>query len=97
MKSGAELEGAFQARGIVRGGTLLLRANDAVQLLLAAQAERVRVLGVDAFRITPETTQPVMEHSLDVISSTLADEPWRTVADFVLQQPDDLYFEVVLE
>lgn len=91
-----EIEVAFRERGVVRGGILFLPADDAVALTEAARQTGVRVLGVDAFRLSGDVTQPLMEHSVDFSSESGETDLWTKASDFIRRQPTDLFFEVVL-
>jgi hypothetical protein len=91
-----EIELAFRERGVVRGGILFLRADDAVGLTEAARQTGVRVLGVDAFRLSDDATQPLMQHSVDFSSESRESDLWTKASDFIRRQPTDLFFEVVL-
>jgi hypothetical protein len=91
-----EIELAFRGRGVVRGGILFLRADDAVGLTEAARQRGVRVLGVDAFRLSDDATQPLMQHSVDFSSESRESDLWTKASDFIRCQPADLFFEVVL-
>ena len=93
-----QLEGEFRDRGIARGGVLFLRNADAAALIQRAQDARLRVLEVDGFILGDRSTQPSMEHSIDLTSNPYAGDPWTAAHEFLKQQLGrDLYFEVVLE
>jgi hypothetical protein len=96
MSKAPEIEAAFRERGTVRGGLLLLRADDAIALTNAAREAGIAVLGVDAFILGPGITQPVMEHSRDLSAQSSATDSWTSAIDFIQRQPEHLYFEVVL-
>jgi hypothetical protein len=96
MTPGKDIELAFRVRGVVRGGILFLRADDAVGLTEAARQTGVRVLGVDAFRLSDDATQPLMQHSVDFSSESRESDLWTKASDFIRRQPTDLFFEVVL-
>ena len=96
MTKGTELESEFHNRGVLRGGILFLRAQDAIALIEAARHGRVRVLGIDAFRLGVTSTQPVVEHSADFSRESAGSDIWTRAADSVRHQPEDLHFEVVL-
>lgn len=91
-----EIELAVRGRGVVRGGILFLRANDAVALTEAARQRGVRVLGVDAFRLSDDVTEPLMQHSVDFSSESQEADLWTKASDFIRRQPTDLFFEIVL-
>ena len=90
------IELSFRGRGVVRGGILFLPADDAVALTEAARQAGVRVLGVDAFRLSDDITQPLMQHSVDFSSESPGADVWTKASDFIRLQPTDLFFEVVL-
>ena len=95
-----QLESVFRDRGEVRGGILLLAAKDARALIDSARQHNVRVLGVDGFTLTQRTTEPMMEHSLDLTASGAPEvrDPWTTASEFLRGFEDtSLRFEVVLE
>ena len=92
-----QLESAFEQRGVLRGGILLLRPGDAVALTEAAKQKGIRVLGIDAFRLGSGTTQPLMEHSVDLSVESGMVDCWAKASEFIRKQPVDLVFEVVLE
>ena len=91
-----EIELAFRGRGVVRGGILFLCANDAVALTEAARQTGVRVLGIDAFRLSDDVTEPLMQHSVDFSSESQKPDLWTKASEFIRRQPTDLFFEVVL-
>jgi hypothetical protein len=92
-----EIESAFLERGIMRGGILFLRATDAVALTEVARQKGIRILGVDGFRLGSNSTQPLLEHSVDFSSEPQETDSWTRTADFIRRQPTDLFFEVVLD
>jgi hypothetical protein len=90
------LEGEFRPRATIRGGILMFRAADAVDLIQTAHARRVRVLGIDTFRLTERTTTPEYDHTLD-LSGHHAESDWDEAIEFVrTRESDGLHFEVVL-
>ncbi len=97
MTTGEEIESASQARGIVRGSILFLRASDAIALTEAARENGARVLGVDGFRLADDTTQPLMEHSVDFSSERRGADLWtRAAVSFGVSRPicsSKLYWE----
>ncbi len=75
------LEQTFETRGIRRGGILFLAASDAIALVEAARQQRHPVLGVDSFVITDTTTQPLMEHSMDLSVGAIPADTWSAASD----------------
>ena len=97
--SAAELEAMFRERGTMRGGVLLLRADDALSLVEMARQQKVKVLGADAFLLRDGATLPLMEHSLDLgTERTTGDRDiWGRLSDHIRQlRSSDLYFEIVM-
>jgi hypothetical protein len=85
----------FKSRGIVRGGILILGPHEALAMVARAREQSVPVLGVDGFWITEQTTQPDMEHSIDLGG---AQSSWRRAEEFIRTRADsDLMFEVVAD
>jgi len=92
-----KLKAVFQNRGVMRGGILFLRSDDAVALIEAARQAGIRVLGIDGFLLGPESTEPSMEHSIDYSSWPRQSGCWTEASIFVRSQPSDFVFEVVLD
>lgn len=85
----------FKSRGIVRGGILILGPHEALAMVARAHEQGVPILGVDGFWITEQTTQPDMEHILDLghVQSS-----WREAEEFIRSRADTgLMFEVVAD
>src|SRR3982751_6195829 len=92
-----ELERKFAGRGPERGGILMLRPADALALVRRARAERVPVLGVDAFDLGPAATRPLSEHTLDFSGASCRTNPWSEAEAFLEERAEsDMHFEVVL-
>ena len=94
------IEDEFSDRGIVRGRTLMVPAEIALEMVRRSRDLQVKVLGIDGFMLTPTTTQAVWEHSLDL--TRLGDlsreaECWDRAEQFLLERKQmDLYFWVDL-
>jgi len=91
----------FYKLGVIRGGLLLLRPPDALQLIRRCKQLGLPVLGVDGFFLTATTTQPSMEYSIDLSGSrkppSIA-ESWDMAEAFVTKRlATDLFFEVAIE
>jgi hypothetical protein len=77
----------------------MLHPGDAIELVRRCRERGIEVLGVDGFRLTERTTQPVMEQSIDL--SGLEDlrrrsACWDRAEEFLLQRStSDLFFKVV--
>ena len=91
------LEQSFAARGIKRGETLMLSAPDALAFIDAARQRQARILGVDSFIVTETTTQPLMEHILDLSVGGVPADSWSEARRFVEQRRDSGFmFEIVV-
>ena len=87
------LEEEFSHRGVMRGGILILSADGALAMVERARELGVPVLGVDEFWITESTTQPDLEHSLDLGAGK---GRWDEAAAFIAARAvSGLMFEVV--
>ena len=96
-----ELE--FLARGVVRGSSLLmLRPQDAIDLVRVCRERQVPVSDVEGFRVYPNGgTQPFMDHSLGLgRASRDVDDPdncWSMAERFLLDHvSSDFFFCVTL-
>jgi hypothetical protein len=86
----------FARRGIVQGGTLMLYAEPALEMVERARELGVPILGVDGFWVTETTTQPDMEHSVDLGSGGV--DSWDAAAGFIQSRSAlGLMFEVVAD
>lgn len=92
------IEQEFMSRGIVRGGELLLSPQDALDMVSRCRELRVRLLGIDGFRVTPTSTQPLLEESTDFTRSHSIEDTWEEARAFLAQRAaSGLLFEVVTE
>jgi len=104
MKTGTEIEREFAERGVKRGGLLLLPASEALAMIAKCREAGLRVLGVDGFSINVDSTQPLMEHSVDLsrdnvlASATGEVDGCQAASDFIAARSGkNLYFEVTIE
>ncbi|MBD2108675.1 hypothetical protein [Nodosilinea sp. FACHB-13] len=75
----------------------MLNANDALAFIETARQQQQPIFGVDSFVITETTTQPMMEHILDLSVGGLPDDTWSEAHRFVLERRDlGFMFEVVV-
>jgi len=72
-----------------------VESSRALQIIEDCKSKRIRVLGIDGFKVTPTSTQPFMEHSVDYSDKK---EAWDDAIAFVKFKSDlGLMFEVVCE
>ena len=91
------IEQEFADKGVLRGAVFMLRAQSALEMVRRCREEGIEVLGLDAFRLTEQTTQPLMEQSIDLTKPGEGD-CWIRAETFLAARTDsDLYFEVVID
>jgi hypothetical protein len=89
------IEKEYIYKGILRGGILLLPAAIALEMVRKCREKNIQILGIDGFLITPTTTQPSMEQSID-FDDPSSDDNWARAECFLTVRANtDLYFEVV--
>jgi hypothetical protein len=91
----AELLTRFESRARRSGRMLLFDPETASELVTAAQAAGVRVLGVDGFRVSADGIQPLQEMELDVEDSPTPYDATRTFLSRVTAP--GYMFEVALD
>ncbi len=98
MSKSAYLEDEFSSRATIRGGILMFQAFDAIDLIKEAQVRRLPILGVDTFRLGESTTEPLIEHMLDLSRKEInLDTNWIEAIRFIEERKDNgFYFEVVI-
>lgn len=89
------IEKDFLHLGIKRAGLLLLKRDDAVQLVIECQKQNVVILGIDGFFITKDTTEPSIEHSIDISNRDFNTEDYNLLMEFLLENDQSMYFEII--
>ncbi len=85
----------FRPYGFQKGGILFFTADIAVGVIDEAEKANIPVLGVDAFTVRLNSTQPHMEHSNDVSS---LDAGWNEARELIASKKHlGLVFEIVLK
>ncbi|MCL6600923.1 MAG: hypothetical protein K6T81_19635 [Alicyclobacillus macrosporangiidus] len=94
-----EIELELSKRGIKRGGTYLLSPSDALDVVKRCRELNIRILGIDAFKLTDHTTQPVLEHSVDFsLTQDTGKGSWFEAETFIKERFHlGLMFEIVCE
>jgi hypothetical protein len=82
---------------IERAGLYLYSRKNAIAFVMACRKEKVRLLGIDGFIITSNSTQPSMNNSIDFSSSFFKGDVYDEAIVFLEIQPDELFFEIVFE
>jgi hypothetical protein len=74
-----EIMNKFRQRGEVRGKELLLTPGDALEALLLCERSDVAVVGVEAFRLHGDTTEPLQNLIADCSPPPSAN--WRSYCE----------------
>jgi hypothetical protein len=94
----AKIEDEFQHLSVVPGKRLILRVPDAVSFARRCREKEVRVLGVDAFRVTSDGIWPDPRESIDLSTPAYRDEDcWKLAEEFLIARPGGLFFEVIAD
>lgn len=93
------VEEEFRELGVLRGNLLMLRPADAIVFIRRCRERGVKVLGVDGFHLTDETTQPDRGESIDLSGcSRRGGDSWNQAEGFLNERIErDLFFEVVTD
>ena len=76
---------------------MFLSAPDALDFIEAARQEHQPVFGVDAFRLTDTTTEPLIDHMLDLSGQPVPADTWSEARQFVEERSScGFMFEVVV-
>jgi hypothetical protein len=99
MAVSQDLSKEFAPRAMERHGLMLLRSADAVQFVERCADRGITVFGIDAFLVTDDHVQPLMEHSIDFsVSHPPVDNDtiYQKAADFLKARDHlELWFEIV--
>ncbi|MCP5467925.1 MAG: hypothetical protein H7A32_01485 [Deltaproteobacteria bacterium] len=91
----SKLKELFKSKGILQpGGWFILSKKEAIELIEACNKEKVQILGIDGFFLREKGIQPSLEHSVD-FSELELEEAYQRSLEFLNQQPEELFFEVV--
>jgi len=94
-----QLEAQFAERGMPHsGGLLVLAPDDAIELVRAAERERIPILGVDGFFISPTEAVSPLVHLADFSAAAATGRGnWRDAEGFITSRRSlGLTFEVTL-
>ncbi|WP_420596815.1 hypothetical protein [Deinococcus sp.] len=85
----------FATLGIERSGLIMLDAQNALIIIDKLEETGIDILGIDAFKITPESTQPIMEQDFNLISQH--GSSWGATRRHIIDRRSlGLHFEFVL-
>lgn len=85
---------------IARGSIRLFTKQNALLLLTLLKNDGMKLLGIDAFILHEDKTQPSLEHSIDFSTKEFQgkyeqDEIYRMAKEHVENLPESLYCEIV--
>jgi hypothetical protein len=92
----AAVENEFWTKGVMRGGGLKFRVADALALVRWCRELKLRIVGLDAFDLTPTSIQSNEGESIDLSDDVgAAPRCWDRAEAHLADRADaDLYFEV---
>ncbi|RTL57325.1 MAG: hypothetical protein EKK37_14860 [Sphingobacteriales bacterium] len=92
-----KIEKQYLDKAIIRGGLFLLDADSAIKFIGACQVHNIVILGVDAFLLFDNKTQPVMDYSIDFTSNNYSNSAFNRYNDSIIliEKRKDLYFEII--
>jgi hypothetical protein len=83
-------------KAVLRGNLMFFHSNEALILIMRCENQNRKILGIDAFRITESTTQPVSEHSIEFSDTNVGN--WKESIEFIEKRKTaGLLFEVVVD
>jgi hypothetical protein len=90
-----EFEQSFLACATNRGGLTLFKPSDAVSFIAAARVHGIPVVGVETFVVTESTTEPQMDHILDLSGADAHCDTWSEAEHFISERSTRGYlFEI---
>jgi hypothetical protein len=90
-----KVEILFANKAINRAGIFLYSKEDALQFVNACRETSTMILGIDAFFITHNTTEPSMENSIDFSKHSFTKDIYDEAIRFLTMRDDRLFFEIV--
>ncbi len=77
----------------------MLQPSDAIAFVRRCRERHIKVLGLDAFHITPENRQPDMGESIDLsLPPYRGEDSWKLAEEFLSARLESgLFFEVVAD
>lgn len=88
----------FIKKGIKRGGVYMFDSKDAFEIINKCKINNVKILGIDSFKLTEQTTQPVLEHSVDFSILEEKFDCWLEAEKFIKERINKgFFFEIVYD
>jgi hypothetical protein len=93
-----KIENLFRDKVVNRGGINLYSKQDAIRFVEECQNHSINILGIDGFFLTPDTTEPSIENSIDFTDLSFKKESnFEVVKEFLEMKDDNLFFEIIHE
>ncbi|MCP5467921.1 MAG: hypothetical protein H7A32_01465 [Deltaproteobacteria bacterium] len=90
-----KIEIKFRNKAAIDRGTYLLFTKEvSLEFIKECHHEKTQILGIDGFFLRDKGIQPSLEHSVD-FSELELEEAYQRSLEFLNQQPEELFFEVV--
>ena len=90
------VENLFKDKVVKRGGINLYSKQDAIRFVEECQNLSICILGIDGFFLTPDTTEPSLENSIDFTDlSHIKESNFEVVKEFLETKDDNLFFEII--
>jgi len=87
----------YKRYGIKPHGILFFTPDIAIEIIEEAEIEKVVVLGIDGFTVRLKSTQPSMEHSID-LSKVDVSNKWNVAREFLKEKRTlGMLFEIILD
>ena len=93
-----KVEKLFEDKAIIRGGIMFFSKNNALLFIKACKNSNIQILGIDAFYLSENNTQPSLENSVDFSSSEYiikAGNIYSMAINFLKGKDEKLFFEIV--
>ena len=85
----------YKENALQRGGLLLFSPQDAIEIVKELEKKSIKILGLDAFQVTINTTQPFMEHGIDLSNQDFA---WKAAIEFLERRKGSGFvFEIITD
>jgi hypothetical protein len=90
-----KVEQRFLIRAIKRGGIYMFSKSDAIEFVNECKKENIAILGIDAFLLRVNSTQPSMNNSIDYSMQPYNEDIYRIAIDFLAARDEQFYFDIV--
>lgn len=91
----SEIFESLGAHPIQRGGTVYIPKDEALPCCLSLLSKNIRILGIDAFKLSKQEIEPFLKHSSDYSDQQPSE---NIIHDFFSKVPDTItHFEIVID